>query len=146
MSDFSIGFGMRLKEERERMSLNQADFGALAGVGKLAQLNYEKGDRSPSAEYLHSIANHGVDVGYLLTGQKADIENEPEFVDRALLEEVLHANAKTVNRYGFKPLPPGDFARLAVAVYGRIAADKSRNVPSTIQEVSELAFELLMLP
>lgn len=64
-------FGARLREERERKGLSQADFGALGGVGKLAQLNYEKGDRSPSAEYLQLIGGHGVDIDYLLFGVRA---------------------------------------------------------------------------
>ena len=37
--------GQRLKEERERLGLNQTDFGLIGGVKKLAQLNYEKDER-----------------------------------------------------------------------------------------------------
>ena len=36
----------RLKEERERMGLSQEKFGAIGGVKKLAQINYEKGERN----------------------------------------------------------------------------------------------------
>ena len=57
----------RLREERKRLGLTQERFGAEGGVGKLAQLNYEKGERSPDAAYLSAIALAGVDV---LTGER----------------------------------------------------------------------------
>jgi transcriptional regulator with XRE-family HTH domain len=63
-------FFRRLKEERERLGLNQEAFGAVGGVKKLAQFNYESGKRSPDADYLAAIAKIGVDVLYLITGQR----------------------------------------------------------------------------
>lgn len=65
MNDFS----RRLKEERKRLDLNQTDFGALGGVKKDAQLNYENGSRKPDLAYLLALNNAGVDVFYLLTGE-----------------------------------------------------------------------------
>lgn len=62
--------GQRIKEERQRLSLNQTEFGKIGGVGKLAQANYEKGTRHPSALYLASIAAAGADVLYVVTGQR----------------------------------------------------------------------------
>jgi len=63
-------FSARLLEERKRLKQNQVEFGALGGVSRLAQLNYEHGDRAPSAEYLLKLGDAGVDVVYLLTGQR----------------------------------------------------------------------------
>lgn len=60
----------RLREERERLGLNQVDFGAVGGVKKLAQINYEKGERHPDSAYLAAIAAAGADVLYILTGQR----------------------------------------------------------------------------
>ena len=65
MNDFS----RRLKEERKRLDLNQTDFGALGGVKKDAQLNYENGSRKPDLASLLALNNAGVDVFYLLTGE-----------------------------------------------------------------------------
>ena len=65
MNDFSL----RLKDERKRLYLNQTDFGALGGVKKDAQLNYENGSRKPDLAYLLALNNAGVDVFYLLTGE-----------------------------------------------------------------------------
>jgi transcriptional regulator with XRE-family HTH domain len=63
-------FGERLKEERERLTLNQTAFGGLGGVQKQAQIKYEKNERQPDAAYLVAIASVGVDVLYLLTGMR----------------------------------------------------------------------------
>lgn len=65
-----MGIGDRLKEERERLGLNQTDFAALAGASKNTQYNYEKGERSPDANYLAAAAEKGVDVLYVLTGER----------------------------------------------------------------------------
>ncbi|AGN77371.1 Cro/Cl family transcriptional regulator [Pseudomonas putida H8234] len=65
-----VGIGDRLKEERERLGLNQTDFAALAGASKNTQYNYEKGERSPDANYLAAAASQGVDVLYVLTGER----------------------------------------------------------------------------
>lgn len=60
--------GARIKQERERLELTQDAFASLGGVGKRALANYEKGDRSPDATFLSSLATAGVDVLYVLTG------------------------------------------------------------------------------
>lgn len=70
LDNFDVEFGQRLREERERRGLNQADFGALGGIAKVAQLNYEKGYRVPDTHYLSNLRKHGVDVGYLLSGER----------------------------------------------------------------------------
>lgn len=67
-------FGKRLREERERLGLNQEAFGAIGGVKKLAQLKYEKGERAPDALYLAAIKNKGVDIVYLLTGERDELK------------------------------------------------------------------------
>ena len=77
MSDFP----QRLKEERGRLQLNQRDFAALGGVTKDAQLNYENGSRRPDASYLEAIAAQGVDVLYLLTGQRDTSTLTPDEAD-----------------------------------------------------------------
>lgn len=64
--------GDRLKEERERLSLSQEEFGAVGGVARNAQSNYEKGKRAPDSEYLCAIASAGADVLYILTGTRMD--------------------------------------------------------------------------
>jgi len=90
-------FGVRLLEERTRLDLSQEDFGALGGVSKFSQLAYEKGTRHPDADYLARISAHGVDVGFLFTGQRMQpakddpandaLSDEPQTVMRAVTRE-----------------------------------------------------------
>lgn len=65
-----MGIGDRLKEERERLGFNQTEFAAIAGASKNTQYNYEKGERSPDAEYLAAVFANGVDLFYVITGER----------------------------------------------------------------------------
>lgn len=80
--------GKRLKEERERLGFNQEDFGAIGGVKKLAQLKYEKGERAPDTTYLMALAGSGVDIVYVLTGQRSGgtVVNPQSEEEKKLLE------------------------------------------------------------
>lgn len=88
--DIKIYIGARLREERERVGLSQPEMGEVGGVTKLTQLNYEKGERMPDAAYLSVLHESlGIDVSYILTGQRTPI---PEGIvtvsqeEKALLE------------------------------------------------------------
>nr|WP_315206433.1 helix-turn-helix transcriptional regulator [uncultured Albidiferax sp.] len=50
--------------------MNQTEFAELAGVLKGAQLNYEAGKRAPDSNYMAAVATAGVDVRYVLTGER----------------------------------------------------------------------------
>lgn len=62
--------GGRLREERERLLLNQSLFAARVGVSRMSQVNYESGKRSPDAVYLRAAYEAGIDVGYVITGKR----------------------------------------------------------------------------
>ncbi|WP_109092148.1 helix-turn-helix domain-containing protein [Aggregatibacter kilianii] len=79
-----MSIGPRLKEERERIGLTQAALGAVGGVQKQAQLKYESGVRTPSAEYLIEISKIGIDVNYVLFGVRSNAELTSE--EQQLLE------------------------------------------------------------
>ena len=70
------GLGERLREERKRLGLSQADFGALGGVKANAQGKYESDERSPDATYLNGVMAAGVDVLYVLTGKRTPVTAE----------------------------------------------------------------------
>lgn len=87
----SIGY--RLREERERLGLNQSDFAEKAGATRKSQFNYETDARRPDADYLAAIAAAGADVFYILTGQRtsaAPAESALPDGDRVLLDN-FHA-------------------------------------------------------
>lgn len=62
--------GQRLKEERKRLGLSQEEFAAIAGVTRRPYAEWETGKTSPKAEQLSALADKGVDVYYVLTGQR----------------------------------------------------------------------------
>jgi len=72
----SVSFNDRLKSERLRINLNQTDFASIAGVTKKTQMLYEKGDRSPDVKYMSAIAAEGVDVNFIITGNRSVSGNE----------------------------------------------------------------------
>jgi transcriptional regulator with XRE-family HTH domain len=63
--------GARLREERTRFGLNQEDFGAFGGVTRNSQQAYEAGRRAFDISYLAHLADRGVDIGYVMTGDRS---------------------------------------------------------------------------
>ncbi|EPU3934610.1 helix-turn-helix domain-containing protein [Morganella morganii] len=70
-----LSLSERLKEERKRLGLTQVSFAEIAGVQPTTQVNYEKGTRTPDAEYLEKVGKAGVDVLYIITGQRTPLPN-----------------------------------------------------------------------
>ncbi|TLX52867.1 transcriptional regulator [Stutzerimonas nosocomialis] len=112
------GLGERLREERKRLGLSQADFGALGGVKANAQGKYESDERSPDAAYLNGIMAAGVDVLYVLTGSRTPLaaeglqDDESQVLnyyrampdsDRATLRRMASALAESAGRYDKEP-------------------------------------------
>lgn len=81
-----MSIGKRLKEERERLGLNQTDFAAAGGVGRKSQFNYEEDERRADTAYLVAIANIGADVRYIITGER---EGPPPLALSADEQELL---------------------------------------------------------
>lgn len=59
--------GLRLREERKRLGLTQADM----GVAPKTQRFYESGERSPDVAYLTAFAVKGADLLYVLQGMRS---------------------------------------------------------------------------
>lgn len=82
-----MGICERLRSERERLGLSQMDCGERCGVGKQAQLRYEKGERHPDSLYMAAFAGIGADVLYVLTGQRSvPLESRLSEAQRLLLK------------------------------------------------------------
>lgn len=62
--------GERLRQERSRLDLSQKDFAALFGKKNMAVMRYEKGERVMGQEDLEALHKAGVDVWYLITGER----------------------------------------------------------------------------
>ena len=61
-------FGARLREERKRLGLTQAQIAAAVGISAPTQVGYELGSRTPDANYLTAIERLGADERYIRTG------------------------------------------------------------------------------
>lgn len=120
-------FGERLKEERLRAGLSQEAFGEIGGVQKLAQRNYEKGNRDPNASYLTAIAAAGADIKYILTGERStaaqpdsSTRSSSLSIDRERLEIAVEAVMEGLSETRRK-LPPNKMAELILAAYDLIS-------------------------
>jgi transcriptional regulator with XRE-family HTH domain len=98
MQNFNIEFGTRLREERDRLGLTQEEFARLGGVQKLAQHKYEKGDRTPSVEYLNAIEPYGINIGYLFSGSKG--AEATTNIDVDLMQGIITELENSVDRLG----------------------------------------------
>lgn len=83
--------GDRLREERDRLGLNQTEFAKIAGTTKKSQIDYEKNLTQPKAGYLALIGEVGVDVLYVVTGQRTPGHTPLSRRESALLDNYRHS-------------------------------------------------------
>lgn len=69
-ANFRVHVSARLKEERISLGLSQVEMAQEGGISTRTQVAWEKGEQSPSADYLALLASKGVDVLYILTGRR----------------------------------------------------------------------------
>lgn len=62
--------GSRIKAERVRLQISPADLATKCGVSRTSQFNYESGGRPPDADYLKAAHDVGMDVNFVITGQR----------------------------------------------------------------------------
>jgi len=62
--------GERIKEERNRLGLNQTDFAQVAKASKRTLIDWEKNVSSPTAVQLSALNEIGVDINYVITGHR----------------------------------------------------------------------------
>lgn len=81
-------FGQRLREERLDLGLTQGKLAEIGGVALRAQQNYESGERAPDLRYLERISRIGVDVNYVVTGNRVstvvEYNEKPDAIDSIL--------------------------------------------------------------
>lgn len=86
--EFTIDFGKRLRNERQRAEMSIVDFCKKMDVSRASQHLYENGSRLPSVEYLMKTTELGFDVIYLITGKSAsnnlyNTDYNEEILDKA---------------------------------------------------------------
>lgn len=79
--------GDRLREERLRITMQQVDLAEACEVSRRALSTWEKGEQTPNAAALALMASHGIDVLYVVTGQRAgEAESTLAPAERELLQ------------------------------------------------------------
>jgi len=89
------GFGSRLKLERKRLKLSQEQFALIGGVQRVAQIQYENENTSPTIRYLNLIGNAGVDLMFLLHG----IYTDPEPLPRIRMQAIENKTFELIDAY-----------------------------------------------
>jgi transcriptional regulator with XRE-family HTH domain len=111
----------RLREERERLGMSQTALGEIGGVKKQTQIAYEQGKNSPDLRYLEAVSSCGMDVRYVLTG-----ERQPSGAE--LNDDYADIMARAQRAFGV-----GSFTALGMVIglkpHELSAVRKSRTVP-----------------
>ncbi|HRD34598.1 MAG TPA: helix-turn-helix transcriptional regulator [Rhodocyclaceae bacterium] len=149
-------FSARLREERKRLGMSQTTFAKAVGIHLNSQSRYEKGERAPDTAYLGAIAKLGVDMSFLLTGDRGnDSQLEIESA-RAKSHALVHVLSQIQGFLGFWPAPMSyEFEKAMQDVYEAhqkqwedpMALDRAdvkllnmlQRSPSTLPTVQELA-------
>lgn len=81
-----VSFGERLRTERLRIGMQQLELADACEVARKTLSVWEKGEQTPNAAVLARMAAAGIDVLYVVTGQRAG-ESEATLApaERALL-------------------------------------------------------------
>lgn len=103
-----MAIGERLREERKRLKMTQADFAKAGGIGVSSLKLYEGNEGEPGALFLSAVANSGVDVQYVITGIPSASTLAPD--ENVLLDGYRALDAPTRRRMlafmlGGDPLP-----------------------------------------
>ena len=69
--NYFVTIGERLKLERLRLGLTQPQLAAIGLTTKKSQIDYEQGNSYPKASYLAAVSQFGVDVNYIITGERS---------------------------------------------------------------------------
>lgn len=86
--------GKRLKEERVRLGCSQEGFAALAGITRRPYAEWEAGNTSPTAVQLAAFAAAGVDVLYVVTGQRSSSMPAQDAAEQVLLESYRRCSSR----------------------------------------------------
>lgn len=86
-------FSVRLKSERIRLGLTQAEIASKCGVSREMWGKYERGVALAGSEVLFSLSAIGVDIGYLFSGEQSGF-------DLTKQEQVLLVDYRESNEQG----------------------------------------------
>lgn len=86
--------GQRLREERERLGMSQPNFAAIAGTTKQTLFSWETGKTAPDGFQMAALAAQGVDILYVLTGQRSPSIPAADPAEQVLLDSYRRCSAQ----------------------------------------------------
>lgn len=94
-------FGNRLKEQRKKLGLTQAEIAEKCGISMRMWGDYERDKYQPRSETLFILAKEGIDIDYVMTGIAAEnVFRQPEnsLTDKELELLVLFRQASDLGQ------------------------------------------------
>lgn len=111
--------GTRLRAERDRLHLSQAEFARIGGVSRNSQTAYETGKTPFTSDYLGLVTEAGADPLFIITGARS----------AGILDEEQASILAAFN--ALKPAGRDALLYLACSLAGHVAPAASINLPST---------------
>ena len=81
--------GERLKSERRRLGLSQDKFAEAGGIRRTTLYQYEHGDRRPSLDFLLQSTSAGLDLAYIIFGERNLRLAGTVHIEQAELDRIL---------------------------------------------------------
>ena len=113
-------YAERLRKERARLELPQAQVCVAGGVSKSTQVAYECDQRVPDLEYLDGIATLGVNKVFVATGLSATNFAAKHF-EWELHREILGAICEFATEHGIS-IPPTKLSDLIHLLYDEFSS------------------------
>ena len=120
--------GERLKAERERLRYTQPEFAEMAGASKRTQIGWEQGRSVPDANALAAWLEEGVDIGFLLTGERSNSATSHQLpADEQLLLEAYRGMAAAARKALLADLLTGGKAKKPTRASGGVVVQGNNN-------------------
>lgn len=145
--EINVFIGERLKQARETLGLSQTEFAQIAetagvpGATRQSQAKYEKGLAMPGAAYLAALAAAGVDVLYVLTGQRMGAAAAPQpapALDTQLLADAIKLVEQLLVKRG-RTFTPAQKAKHVVALYQAFASGSDAGASAVTEALMRAA-------
>jgi len=118
----AVALGGRLREERKRLGLTQAQLAQRIGIAAPTQVGYEQGQRAPDVHYLAAFLRLGGDVHYVMTEVRA-VEYAVDSLDWEHFTAVREAVKKFLQEVELE-LPIGQLVEVERLVYQLTLKDR----------------------
>lgn len=105
LSSGNVQLAARLRAERVRLKMNQAEFGAATQTHRNTISRYERRERSPDTAFFAALEKLGIDTAFVLTGERKssqplDLSGLGEHISpEVIADEVLAHGDKRSSEY-----------------------------------------------